>query len=175
MNMNLWYVVKVMPGKERSLNEEFNKQISLGKIKFIERFICPTEKEYVLVKQKKTIREKVIYSGYLYFETKEKLTEDELKSVSMMPNIMGMMGDRRPLIMSPTDIRRILKDEDLIEHLESKKMKYIIGESVVITDGPFKSFNGTISDIKGEKVVVVVKIFGRANNLDFTIHQIEKV
>ena len=35
-----WYVVKVLPGKERSLNEDFNKQISLGKIKNVIRFVC---------------------------------------------------------------------------------------------------------------------------------------
>lgn len=173
--MNSWYVVKVMPGKERSLNEEFNKQISLGKINFIERFVCPTEKEYIVVKQKKTIREKVIYSGYLYFETKNKLTEDELKNVAMMPNVMGMMGDRRPLLMSQSDIRRILKDDELLEHVESKKLKYVSGESVVVIDGPFKTFNGIVKEVKNEKVVVEVKIFGRPNNLDFTIHQIEKV
>jgi transcriptional antiterminator NusG len=173
--MNSWYVIKVMPGKERSLNEEFNKQISLGKIGYIERFICPTEKELILVKQKKTLREKVIYSGYLYFETKNRLTEDEIKNVSMFPNVMGIMGDRRPLLMNQSDIKRILKDDDLLEHLESKKLKYITGESVVIIDGPFKSFNGIVSEIKGEKVDVEVKIFGRSNNIELNLTQIEKI
>ena len=63
-----WYIVKVMPGKERSLTEQFNKEISIGKIKNINRFVCPTEKNLVIVKNKKVLREKVIYSGYLYFE-----------------------------------------------------------------------------------------------------------
>jgi transcription antitermination factor NusG len=45
-----WYVVKVLPGKERSLTEQFNKDISLGRIKNIARFVCPTEKEFVAVK-----------------------------------------------------------------------------------------------------------------------------
>ncbi|WP_283101714.1 transcription termination/antitermination NusG family protein, partial [Escherichia coli] len=86
-----WYVVKVMPGKERQLNEQFNQQISLGRIKNISRFICPTEKEFVIVKNKKVLREKVIYSGYLYFESPKKLVEDELKEIALIPNIMGMM------------------------------------------------------------------------------------
>jgi transcriptional antiterminator NusG len=173
--MNSWYILKVMPGKERSLNEDFNKQISLGKIDYIERFVCPTEKEFILVKQKKTLREKVIYSGYLYFETKNRLTEDELKNVALFPNVMSMMGDRRPLLMSQSDIKRILKDENLVEHIESKKLKYIIGEGVVIIDGPFKTFNGVISEIKGEKVDVEVKIFGRSNNIELNLTQIEKI
>ena len=32
----IWYIVKVMPGKERSLTEDFNKQISQEKIKNIQ-------------------------------------------------------------------------------------------------------------------------------------------
>ena len=63
----IWYIVKVMPGKERSLTEDFNKQILQKKIENIIRFVCPTEKEMVVVKNKKILREKVLYSGYLYF------------------------------------------------------------------------------------------------------------
>ena len=49
-----WYVVKVLPGKERSLTEQFNKDIGLGRINKIVRFVCPTEKEFVVVKTKVT-------------------------------------------------------------------------------------------------------------------------
>ena len=62
-----WYVIKVLPGKERQLNDQYNMQISLGNIKNIVRFICPTDSELVMVKNKKVLREKVIYNGYLYF------------------------------------------------------------------------------------------------------------
>ena len=53
-----WYVVKVLPGKERSLTEQFNKDIGLGRINKIVRFVCPTEKEFVVVKNKKIIKMK---------------------------------------------------------------------------------------------------------------------
>ena len=54
-----WYVVKVLPGKERILKDDFNKQILQGKINNIERFVCPTERELKVVKNKKVVREKV--------------------------------------------------------------------------------------------------------------------
>ena len=81
-----WYVVKVLPGKERSLTEQFNKDIGLGRINKIVRFVCPTEKEFVVVKNKKVIREKVLYSGYLYFESLKQLENDDLKIISLIPN-----------------------------------------------------------------------------------------
>lgn len=170
-----WYVVKVLPGKERSLNEDFNKQISLGKIKNVIRFVCPTEKHFVVVKNKKVLREKVLYSGYLYFEATNKLDEPELKTISLIPNIMGMMGDRMPVLLKEADVRRILKDDTLEEHIESKRLKYTIGERVVISEGPFSSFEGIISDVKGDKVDVEVKIFGRNTAVSLTLSQIEKI
>lgn len=170
-----WYVVKVLPGKERSLNEDFNKQISLGKIKNVIRFVCPTEKHFVVVKNKKVLREKVLYSGYLYFEATNKLDEPELKTISLIPNIMGMMGDRMPVLLKEADVRRILKDDTLEEHIESKRLKYVIGERVVISEGPFSSFEGIISDVKGDKVDVEVKIFGRNTAVSLTLNQIEKI
>ena len=170
-----WYVVKVLPGKERSLTEQFNKEISLGKIKNIARFVCTTEKEFVAVKKKKVLREKVLYSGYLYFEALTKLSDDELKGIALIPNIMGMMGDKTPVQLRESDIRRILKDDTLEDHIDSKKLKYILGEQVRITEGPFASFEGVISDLKGDKVDVQVKIFGRNNLVTLNLTQIEKI
>lgn len=169
-----WYVVKVLPGKERSLTEQFNKEISLGRIKNIARFVCPTEKEFVTVKNKKVAREKVLYSGYLYFESTGKLSDDELKNIALIPNIMGMNGDKTPIQLREADIRRILKDDSLESHIDSKRIKFSIGEEVKVTDGPFVSFMGNITEMRDDKVVVEIKIFGRNNPVSLSIGQIEK-
>ena len=176
MNMeSAWYVVKVLPGKERSLNEQFNKDIGLGRISNIIRFVCPTEKELVVLKNKKVLREKVLYSGYLYFESIKRLQDDDLKVISLIPNIMGMMGDRMPMLLKETDVRRILKDDTLEEHIDAKKLKYISGEQVKVNEGPFTSFEGTISEVKGDRVDVEIKIFGRNTAVSLMLSQIEKI
>jgi len=170
-----WYVVKVLPGKERSLTEQFNKEIELGRIKNINRFVCPTEKEFVALKNKKVLREKVLYSGYLYFESIKNLEEDQLKEISLIPNIMGMMGDRIPVKLRESDIRRIIKDELLEQHIDSKKVKFISGEVVKVIEGPFTSFEGTIKELKGDKIDIEIKIFGRNTPVTLTLEQIEKI
>ena len=169
-----WYVVKVMPGKERQLSEQFNTQLSMGKITFIERFVCPMDKEFVVVRKKKVLREKIIYNGYLYFETQKELTDDQLKNIAAYPSIMGMLGDKRPRKMRDQDILKILKDDSLEEHKERKSLKFANGEMVVITDGPFSSFNGTISALKGDKVDLSVKVFGRDTLVTVNLEQIAK-
>ncbi len=170
-----WYVVKVLPGKERQLTEQFNQQISIGRINNVIRFLCPTEKEFVIVKNKKVLREKVIYSGYLYFESKNKLNEDDLKSIALIPNIMGMMGDKTPILMNVGDVKRILKDESLDEHIETKRLKFAIGESIIVKEGAFSSFEGSVSQIHGEKVDVDILIFGRKTPVTLSIDQIKKI
>lgn len=169
-----WYVVKVLPGKERSLTEQFNKDISMGRIKNIARFVCPTEKEFVAVKNKKVLRDKILYSGYLYFEASGRLTADELKGISLIPNIMGMMGDKTPVQLRESDIRRILKDDALEFHVDAKRLKYQIGEEVKVIDGPFVSFIGNITEMREDKVIVEIKIFGRNNPVSLNVGQIEK-
>lgn len=169
-----WYIIKVLPGKERQLVEQFNQQISLEKIKNIIRFICPTEKEIITLKDKKILRDKVIYSGYLYFEAKCELEKSELNEISTIPNIMGLMGNKTPILMRKEDANKIIKDDILEEHIESKKLKYQIGDKIMITSGPFTGFFGLISDIKMDIVDVEVKIFGRNTKVSLNLSQIKK-
>jgi transcription termination/antitermination protein NusG len=169
-----WYVVKVLPGKERKLTEQFNKDIEHNRIKDITRFICPLERETVILRNKRVVREKVLYSGYLYFETSRKLENDDLKVIAAFKDLMSMGGDKTPLLLNNSDIKRILKDDTLEEHIDSKKLKYSIGDKIKVIDGPFNTFSGYINEINGEKITIEVKIFGRNSNVELTISQIEK-
>jgi transcriptional antiterminator NusG len=76
--------------------------------------------------------------------------------------------------MRDQDILKILKDESLEEHKERNSLKFNNGESVVITEGPFSSFNGTISAVKGDKVDLSVKVFGRETLVTVNLDQITK-
>lgn len=172
---NNWYLVKVLPGKERQLTEQYNKEISLGKITNILRFVCPLEKNLVVVKNKKVTREKVLYSGYLYFETEQRLTDDELKTIASQQSIMGILGDRIPVLLRESDVMRILKDEVLEEHLHSMNGNFTTGDTVKITEGPFVDFNGVVSANRGDKIEVEVKIFGRGTIVTVSPLHIERV
>lgn len=172
---NFWYIIRVLPGKERQLAEHFNEQISLGKLNEIIRFICPTENEFITLRKKKVLREKVIYNGYIYFETANKLTEDELKHISINSNILSMSGSKLPSLMSDSDVRKIMKEDDILKRAESKLTKYIKGEKVIINDGPFKTFEGTIVELIGDKINLEVKIFGRNTPVTLELTQINKI
>jgi transcriptional antiterminator NusG len=172
---NKWYVLKVTPGKERQMNENFNTLIALDRMGYVNRFICPMEKEFVVLRKKKVLRDKILYSGYLYFETQRELNDNELKEISSHPFVMSMLGDKKPRLMGRQDINKIIKDEMLNEHKYVKSITFAVGEDVVLTDGPFASFNGTITEIKGDKVELQVKIFGRLTPVTIDLQNIKKI
>lgn len=173
--MSYWYVVKVLPGKERQIEDHFNAEISTGELKAIKRFICPTEKNTIVVKNKKTTRDSVIYTGYLYFETEEKLSDAELKHIGTNSLIMGILGDRKPVLLNKNDVAKILKDDTLENHIEGKKFIFKPGNDVKITDGAFNGFTGTIIEVKGDVVQVEVKIFGVGSKIQLKTGEITKL
>jgi transcriptional antiterminator NusG len=169
---SFWYLVKVLPGKERQLEQQFNEEIALGRIPDIKTFVCPVEKQLKVVNKKKVVRDKVIYTGYLYFESNERLDVDQLKNLSYLPGIMGILGDRTPVLIRDVEMKKVLKSEN--EEVLKNDIIYRKGELIKITDGPFKTFEGHISEIRDEKVDVEVTIFGRVTNVNLDIFQIEK-
>lgn len=171
---NVWYVIKVLPGKERQLRDNLNLQISLGKIKNILRFVCPTEKSIVLVRKKRTVREKVLYSGYLYFETENELSNDQLKELANIDGVMDLNGVKRPVKLKQSDVERIIVDEKLEKHQKDKSLYFEVGEVVLVNDGPFKNFEAKISKLTNELVDLEIKIFGRLTDVTLSTEQITK-
>lgn len=171
---NHWYILKVVSGQERKLSEQLNQQIGIGKIKNVIRFVCPIENEMVTTKKKKILRQKVIYNGYLYFETNHVLNEDELKEFDNYPSIISMFGEKKPILMKSYDVNRILKDEILEEHNDKKVNKFNIGESVLIVDGVFKGFYGEVHVLNEMNVELFVSIFGKKTPVVLTYNQFKK-
>lgn len=169
-----WYLVKVLPGKERQITEKYNTEIELGRINTIKRFVCPLEKQHRIIKNKKVIRERVIYTGYLYFETTHELDYDELKNLSYLPELMSVLGDKKPIRLKDREVQRVLNETskglDLVKDIE-----YRIGELVKVIDGPFNTFEGEIRMVEGDKIDVDVRIFGMSTKVSLSKEQIEKM
>jgi transcriptional antiterminator NusG len=174
-NTMAWYAIRTQNNKEKWVSERIQFEFETNNLKdFIGEIIIPHEKTVSVRNGKKVFRDKMLYPGYVFVETS---ALGELKHILKGINGAGGLvrtqsGEIFP--MRDSEVKRLLdKKEDPIS---SDKLlhNYIIGENVIIKDGPFSTFNGTIEDIHGEKVKVGVMIFGRKTPVDLTIGQIER-
>jgi len=92
------------------------------------------------------------------------------------PNVTGFVGAGTTPV--PVSIKEI---EEIINRVEQEKPKYKInvelGDTVKITDGPFKEYEGKVSELDQEqgKVKVMVNLFGRDTPVELDSLQIKKI
>ena len=105
-----------------------------------------------------------------------KLTDETWYIVRNTPGVTGFVGSgTEPTPVSESEIAKIKKRmgvEDPKHHIDFKE-----GEVVSITDGPFKGFDGAVSEIdtaKG-KLKVMVSMFGRDTPVELDALQVKKV
>ncbi|MDR0970446.1 MAG: transcription termination/antitermination protein NusG [Lentimicrobiaceae bacterium] len=172
-----WYVVKAISGKEKKVKEYLDAEVNrLGLQSQVSQVLIPTEKIYQIRNGKKISKERNYFPGYVLVEAI--LTGEIPHIIRNIPNVLGFLGTKgEPDPLRPAEVNRILgKVDELSEMGEEGNIPYIVGESVIVKDGPFSSFSGVIEEINEEKkkLKVMVKIFGRKTPLELSFMQVEK-
>ncbi len=178
-NVNKWYVLRAIGGKEKKVKEYIENEIANGDLQgFVTQVLIPTEKVYQIRNGKKVSKERSFYPGYVLIEAS--LVGEVAHILKNIPNVIGFLGDTKggdPVPMRQNEVNRILgKVDELAETGEELNIPYVIGETVKVIDGPFNGFNGTIELINEDKkkLQVMVKIFGRKTPLELGFMQVEK-
>jgi transcriptional antiterminator NusG len=136
--------------------------------------LIPTEKKIKITNGKrKTVIEK-LFPGYIFVEMT--VTDDSWYVVRNTPHVTGFIG--AGTTPSPVDIDEMLSLQRRVGQEEPKyNMDLEVNLPVFITDGPFKGFEGKISEIDEDrgKVKVLVSMFGRETPVELDFLQIKKV
>jgi transcriptional antiterminator NusG len=105
-----------------------------------------------------------------------KLTEDAWFIIRNTPGVTGFVGaGTNPTPVSAKEIAKIKKRMGVNEPKHDIDLQ--IGEIVNVNDGPFKGFDGSVSEIdpvKG-KIKVLVSMFGRDTSVELDALQVKKV
>ena len=184
-----WYVIQTYSGYEQKIEKILTKFMEKNPV-FAEHCTgvnVPTEK--VNVKNEKgelKIEERKILPGYILVELQ--LPETGWNSVlSKIVGINGVSGfltadpsgKKPPKPLSQEEHKKILvRMGELPEEKTFRpKQDFSVGEEVLITSGPFASFNGTIDEIDLQKgrLRLSVQIFGRSTPVEVDFNQVEKV
>ena len=186
-----WYVVHSYAGYENKVKANLETRIqTLDMEEFIFQVEVPTE-EVTEIKngQRKQVQRKVL-PGYIL--VRMELNDASWSAVRNTPGVTGFVGaTSRP---SPLTLDEVLKF--LAPRVEQPKaatsgrqaaagtttkttveVDFEVGESVTVMDGPFATLPATISEVNadGQKLKVLVSIFGRETPVELSFGQVSKI
>ena len=137
--------------------------------------IVPTEKNIKIKGGKRVEVEEKIYPGYVLVDMI--VNDDSWYVVRNTPRVTGFVGAGvNPVPVSPAEIEMLLgrmkKDEGAKHEIDM-----VIGETVMIIDGPFKDLEGKVNSVDKErgKINVLVSLFGRETPVELDFLQIRKI
>ncbi|MBQ7802496.1 transcription termination/antitermination factor NusG [Candidatus Saccharibacteria bacterium] len=170
-----WYAISTYGGYEDKVADSIRQRVN--SIEFADKIfdaIVPKEKQIEIKNGKRKVVDKKIFQGYVLVEMK--LSDETWYIIRNTPGVTGFIGNgTQPTPVSEKEITKIKKRMGVEDPKYS--VNYEIGEVVSITDGPFKGFEGTISEIdptKG-KLKVMVSMFGRETPVELDALQVAKI
>ena len=179
-DLSNWYTLRVVSGKEKFVKENIMNELDFspdlkGRIKEI---FVPFEKIVVIKNDKKRIKERMFFPGYIMINV---AMDSEIKyfienSVSVM-SFVGPKG-QMPAPLREKEVKRIFgevrRKEGIIDNVDVPFKK---DDHIKVISGPFIDFNGVVEEVHKDKqkVRVIISIFGRPTPVELDFFQLEMV
>jgi len=170
-----WYAVHTYSGYEEKVADSIKtRSQTVDMADKIFDAMVPKEKQIQIKNGKRKVIEAKIFQGYVLVEMK--MTEETWFIVRNTPGVTGFVGQGSdPTPVSENEIAKIKKRMGVED--PKHQIDFAVGEVVSIVDGPFKGFDGALSEIdtvKG-KLKVMVSMFGRDTPVELDALQVKKV
>lgn len=174
--MKRWYILQVYAGYESNIKAEILKRIEeTGLQESFGQIMIPSAKvkQYFHVATD-VVKDQQLFPGYMVIEMAA--TPQAIKLVASTPRVMRFLGGEQPAALSAREIDRILAQMRGDVVIPAEKHEFEVGKEVEIADGPFAGFVGIIDGIdnEGEKLTVMVSIFGRMTPVQLGFNQVKQ-
>ena len=171
-----WYVVHVYSGFELKVQKALLDRIETSNCqdKFGE-VVVPTEQVVELVKGRKKESSRKFYPGYILVQMA--LDNETWHVVVDTAKVTGFLGGKdKPTPIADDEAASILQRIEDGKEKPQPKYLFEIGDEVMVTEGPFATFNGLVENVNHEKakVQVLVSIFGRSTPVELDFIQVSK-
>ena len=171
-----WYSLRVISGKEQATKENILIEVEEAGIESeISEVFLPYEKVIEVRNNKKKIKEKMFFPGYMLINMN--MNSQSKYVVENTPGVLSFVGPKgsSPIPLKKNEIKRIFGEVEMKEGREFLTTSYKVGDSVKVIAGPFIDFTGNIEEVNDEKqkVKVVVSIFGRPTSVELDCFQVE--
>ena len=170
-----WYAIHTYSGYEEKVADSIKQRAqTIDMADKIFDAMVPKEKQIQIKNGKRRIVDAKIFQGYVLVEMK--LTDETWYIVRNTPGVTGFVGSgTSPTPVSDAEMNKIKKRRGVED--PKHQIDFSEGEVVNIIDGPFKGFEGAVSEIdtaKG-KLKVMVSMFGRDTPVELDALQVKKV
>jgi len=171
-----WYIIHTMSGSEKRIKQMiFDQAAKKGMSALFEEVVVPVVEVPEIKRGKQVKVEKKFMPSYVLI--KMDMTDEAWHLVKSIPRVTGFLGNgSKPQSVSEREVQVIFSQLESSAKDVAQVKTYHVGEEVIIIDGPFESFTGTVEDVDHEKsrLRVSVSIFGRATPMDLDFNQIKK-
>src|SRR3989344_2880120 len=154
-----WYAIHTYSGYEENVQENLMQRIeTMDMTDKIFSVLVPKEKKIRIKNGKRKTVEEKIFPGYVLVDML--VTDDSWYVVRNTPNVTGFIGTgTTPTPIADEEIAALQKRMGINEPEFTVDVE--AGSPVTIVDGPFKNFEGKVSEIDAErgKVKGLVSMF----------------
>lgn len=166
----MWYVVQVMSGHERKIEELCKAHLLTDK----EEVFIPMYNRQKKFKGEWKEVQAILFPGYVFFSTR--IVEDlyyRLKNIKELTKILVTGEEFTPLHETEVDFLMQFGGK---QHVVEMSIGYIEGDQVIITSGPMKTWKGVVKKIDRHKKIAILEVdlFGRSTEVTVGLEIVEK-
>ncbi len=170
-----WYAVHTYSGYENAVLRNLKQKIITNDLQDkIFDVIVPVEKKIKVKGSKRVEVEEKIYPGYVLVDMI--VDDDSWYQIRNTPRVTGFVGSgTTPIPLDKKELDFIFSRMNTIE--KTHEISLDKGDIISIIDGPFKDYEGSISEIDKTrgKLKVLVSMFGRETPLELDFLQVKKL
>jgi transcriptional antiterminator NusG len=188
-----WYVIHTYSGMEKRVKANLENRIqSLNAEDYIFAVEVPTEEVAEIKNGQRKMVKRTVLPGYVL--VRMDLTDESWGVVRHTPSVTGFVGNaHQPVPLSLAEVEQMLAPaveaaaeaaapeagtpEQRAKTPKVEFTDFIVGDSVMVVDGPFATLHATITEINvdSQRVKALVEIFGRETPVELSFTQIQKV
>jgi transcriptional antiterminator NusG len=171
-----WYSVSVLSNFEDVVSKAIGKAAAdNGMTDEIEEVLVPTEDVIEVRRGKKVTVKRRFMPGYVLVRMDMNTrTYHLITSINRVTGFLGQPGKPSPMRDDEVEAirNRVAKGEAAPRNL----IRFVVGETVKVSDGPFDGFSGMVEDVDEDngRLKVMVSIFGRPTPVELEFTQVAK-
>lgn len=171
-----FYVVQVYAAFEEQVKADIERQIAKrGLQDLFGAVLIPAAKVKKFFEVEEGESEQQLFPGYILVEME--LAPQAMHLVMETPRVIKFLGGKQPSPLTKKEIDRIMSQvKGEVAIAAAVTIDFVVGTEVEITDGPFAGFVGLIDkvDDEGDKLTVMVSIFGRSTPVELRFDQVKR-